>query len=590
MDGYKNNILERITHPILCEYPFFLVIAVMLWQNTLFALNKWTFYGVAQYTFLSFFYSYIATVFVHLIGLKFLKVFIYALCFIICSINVFLRFCFSSNISPNVFQLIMETNYQETKEFFVNYVWTLSMSGLFLLLIAFVVVIFIVEKKKHVAIRSVHWLWNIIPLSIIIGGFVSFCLFINIFKCKNAIEVDYWIESHDAKAMDNLSNIIYCVFDLYLCNIEIDKAVASTQQVMMKDAICNTKDSLNVVLVIGESYIKWHAGVYGYVNNTTPHLQEELNKGNLFLFNDVVSPYNFTSKTLRNVLSINCISLKESWSDYPFFPTIFRKAGYEVTFWDNQYNPVSREGFDFSLNSYIHNPTISSITYSATNKQNRELDGELVDDFISDDVSRKGRLHFSIFHLMGQHVAYYNRFPHGGEFDYFNADSIQRNDFYLNRDKRQMIADYDNATRYNDYVIGSIINFYRDKNSVLVYLSDHGEEVYDYQDFYGRNWKEPLSNDLLRYQFEVPFMIWCSDTYIKKNPDTVSLIMSAFGKPLMLDNVCHLMMHVANIKSCYYQSERDVLSESYKCPPRILNDKYDVKDVRKGLSFLQFIR
>lgn len=582
MGTYKGIFLEGIARPVLCEYPFFLIIAVMLWQNTLFSLSEWTFYGVIQYTFLAFFYSYIATVFVHLIGSKSLKVFFYILCFIICFINVYLRFCFSSNISPNVFQLIVETNYQEAKDFLMNYVWTLSMLGLFLLLIAFIVVVFVLEKKKCVPIRLVHWLWNIIPLSLLFGGLVSFCFFINIFKCKNVIEVDYWIASHNAKVMDNFSNIIYCIFDLYLCNIEINKAVASTLQVMMKDAICNTGDSLNVVLVIGESYIKWHAGVYGYVNNTTPHLQEELKKGSLYLFYDVVSPYNFTSKTLRNVFSTNCISSKESWSDYPFFPAIFRKAGYVVTFWDNQYNPVSREAFDFTLNSYLHNSTISSITYSATNNHNYELDGELVDDFIANDVRNKSRLRFSIFHLMGQHVAYYSRFPHGGAFDYFNADSIQRNESFLNRDKRQLIADYDNATRYNDYIIGSLINFYRDKNAVLVYFSDHGEEVYDYQDSFGRNWKESLSIETLRYQFEVPFMVWCSKSYVDNNPIIVEQIKRAVHRPFMLDNVCHLLLHIGCVSSCYYHSERDVLSEDYICPPRVINDEYLLEDVRES--------
>lgn len=580
IDRYIKNIIDGLTHSILYEYPFFLAIVLMLWQNTLFALSEWTFYGVIQYTFLAFFYSYILTVIVYLIGSFFLKVFIFLFCFIICTINVYLRFRFSSNISPNVFQLILETNYQEAEEFFINYVWNISVLWLLFLLVAFVFVIIKVEKKKCVSIRLVHWLWNIIPLSIFIGGFISFSLFANMFKCKNVIEVDHWVASHGAKVMDNFSNIIYCVFDLYLCNMEIGKAVTSTKQIMQKDVICNTTDSLNVILVIGESYIKKHAGVYGYENNTTPYLQEEFNNENLFVFNDVVSPYNFTSKTLRNVFSTNCISLRESWSDYPFFPTIFRKAGYEVAFWDNQYNPLSREGFDFTLNSYLHNPIISSMTYSATNNHNCDLDGELVEDFIVNDASEKGRLHFSIFHLMGQHVAYYNRFPHGGFFDYFSADSIQRKASYLNRYKRQLIADYDNATRYNDYVIETIIDYYRDKNSVLVYFSDHGEEVYDYQDSFGRNWKEPLSKELICYQFEVPFMVWCSNKYMDKNPHTVEYIKRATQRPLMLDNVSHLLLNLGCINSIYYHPERDILSDNYECPPRIINDKYDVDEFR----------
>ena len=52
----------------------------------------------------------------------------------------------------------------------------------------------------------------------------------------------------------------------------------------------------------------------------------------------------------------------------------------------------------------------------------------------------------------------------------------------------------------------------------------------------------------------------------------------------MLDNVCHLMMHLGQITSIYYHSERDVLNGNYNCPPRIVNDKYNVEDVRKESS------
>ena len=38
-------------------------------------------------------------------------------------------------------------------------------------------------------------------------------------------------------------------------------------------------------------------------------------------------------------------------------------------------------------------------------------------------------------------------------------------------------------TLYNDYVLKNIIDLFRDKNTVVLYFSDHGEEIYDYRDF-----------------------------------------------------------------------------------------------------------
>lgn len=582
----KNSKTDWLTRSLFTEYPFFFFTAAILWQNTLFALSEWSFLGVTQYTFLALFYAYVLTVLIYLCHLKWFKVLLYAINIVVCFINVYLRFRLSSNISPNVLQLVMETNSQEASEFMDDYVWNTSTLWLLGLLFVAITVIIFAEKKRYVSSESCYlkWKWRLLPLpfTILLGGCISFYAFTGMFKCNNVIEVDHWIAIHGAKVMDNCSNVVYSVFDIYLCNKEVTKAVESTNLVLTTNTTCDVEESLNVVLVVGEAFIKWHASVYGYVNNTTPYMQQEQRNGNMFVFQDVVSPYNFTSKTLRNVFSTNCNSLGESWSDYPFFPTLFRQAGYEVTFWDNQYNPMSREGFDFTLNSYLHNHIISSMTYTATNHRNLELDGELVDDFISSEKSRKCSLLLSIFHLMGQHVAYYNRFPHGGNFDYFNADSIRRNDSYLNREKRQLIADYDNATRYNDYVLHSIIQHYREENTVLVYFSDHGEEVYDYQDFFGRNWKEPPSYDLLRYQFEVPFMIWCSDMYKENNPDVIEQLKHAIFRPLMLDNVCHLLFHLGKIQTKYYHKERDVLDDDYICPPRIVNDKYDVEDIKNN--------
>ena len=172
---------------------------------------------------------------------------------------------------------------------------------------------------------------------------------------------------------------------------------------------------------------------------------------------------------------------------------------------------------------------------------------------------------------MGQHFQYYCRYPHGGEFDYFTADSISNNATYLTRAKRQLIADYDNATRYNDYVLNKIIDHYRDKTAILVYFSDHGDEVYDYQDMFGRNWDRQPSSLTLRYQYEVPFVVWYSECYGHKYSHIVNRLNKVAKVPLSLDNICHFLFHLGCVKSIYYNSKLDILSSDYKYPKRVVN-------------------
>lgn len=54
---------------------------------------------------------------------------------------------------------------------------------------------------------------------------------------------------------------------------------------------------------------------------------------------------------------------------------------------------------------------------------------------------------------MGQHVMATKRYPHISQFNVFSYRDIRSKQPYLNDEKKQMIAEYDNATLYNDYVL-----------------------------------------------------------------------------------------------------------------------------------------
>ena len=102
------------------------------------------------------------------------------------------------------------------------------------------------------------------------------------------------------------------------------------------------------------------------------------------------------------------------------------------------------------------------------------------------DVVLKNKCNLVLFHLMGQHSAAIERFPHD-KFTYFTVDSIKREASYLGDTERKQKADYDNATLYNDYVMNEIFDTFRNSNTILIYFSDHGEEVNDYRKQYGRD-------------------------------------------------------------------------------------------------------
>ncbi len=553
---------------------FYFLNTVFLLQNTLFAWRACTFENVTFFTLCAMFYSFLTTIIVLWTRSTIIKILFYSLSILICITNVYLYLRFSTKISPNLLLLLGETNQQECNDFIHSHLFNgSSLISLLCLLIIVKVCLFFEKNQYRIKKRIPTLAYNMILICSISGGFFASFFHITLHKCQFTTDIDAWIQEFDLKPMDNFSNLFYSFRDINVMGNEMNYALKQTTSI--KKSICTNTDSINLVFVIGESYNKWHSGLYGYNLKTNPILEEEKKNGKVYVFSNAVSPYNLTSKTLRCMLSTNSLGLKEKWHEKPFFPAILRQAGYEVFFWDNQNDPTSRDEWDFSLNSYLHNSEIEKISYTFTNNNIYKLDEDLLNDYITHQNGNSSKRKFIIFHLIGQHIAYYSRFPHGGRFDYFKSDSISLKKDVLSQEARQIIADYDNATRYNDFVIGEIIKTFQNENSIILYLSDHGEEVYDFRDFYGRSWGEKISYNILKYQYEVPFIIWCSNKYIEKNPQKIESIKSALDRPFSTDLIAHLIFNLADIISPYYQPELDIINNSYQCPPRIINDSLD---------------
>ena len=184
-----------------------------------------------------------------------------------------------------------------------------------------------------------------------------------------------------------------------------------------------------------------------------------------------------------------------------------------------------------------------------------------------------------VFHLNGQHLDAKERFPNTPENNYFKYSDVPNKAKYLTKGKKQEIADYDNATRYNDKIMKEIFTMFENSNTVVVYFSDHGEEIYDYRDSKGRV-QGTMTKEAVKFQYEIPFVVWCSDKYKNNHPDIVESIRQSVNRPIMSDDVCHLMFHLGGIKTKYYKPERDYISTDFKPYKRILKGVVDYDSLR----------
>lgn len=506
--------------------------------------------------------AYLFTLLVYYSRSRLLKISSYVLASVLFTVCLFLHLVFHKVLQPDILILMAETNSQESSEFFSSFV--LSKGGMltFFFLLIYVTIVLMLEQKRKVvasALRSIRYkiLLHLLLFTFIVCGAVQFKFYHTICSVDTVDDMP-----DDYGCFDSVTALFYSLYSIHLVDVEMKHAVYVVSN-MKEKAVSAESDSLNVVYVIGESYIKSHAQIYGYDLPTTPYLLQERKNGNLYVFDQVVSPFNQTSTTMKNTFCCNSLRNHEKWSDYPYFPAIFKKAGYQVYFWDVQKDDGMQAMFEFSLNSFVYDKELMKVSYSQVSKNCFRYDEQAVQDF-SREAKGLGKHNLVMFHLMGQHVMAESRYPHTKQFDKFSYKDIRSKQPYLDDDKRQMIAEYDNATRYNDYVVKHIIDLFRDKNTVLLYFSDHGEEIYDYRDSYGRVDFDAKTKQLgYKYQYEVPFMIWCSDKYKQKHPDIVNDIQKALHRPFRTDDICQVLFHIAQLNTSYRREKYDLLSPAY---------------------------
>lgn len=510
------------------------------------------------------------------------KTFMYGLLLFLFLLRYFLRHNFNLDININFFILLAGASKTEIVEFVNHYFFSINTLFMLLVLMVYAVVILALEyfwdskknyiKKIPLRVKNVV---SVIILLLLLSGVYSTKVYCKLYSAHSYEEMIMFDFPNDP-----ISSTYVSLLKLRIMNDNVRSAIELNKGVYENEDVHTVKDdTVNVVVVIGESYIKWHSQLYGYGLETTPNMYREMCDGRLFVFNDVISSSNSTSEVMRNLLCCNNSSEKEMWFDYPSFLTIFKKAGYNVYFWDNQCESSILSNYSYVLNSFLYSPELSKVFYSQTNSESFEYDADLVESLNEAFDASSEQKNLVVFHLSGQHVAPSKRFPHD-TFKHFTAENIKRNDAYLTENMKEYIADYDNATLYNDYVMSKIFDKFKDSNTILVYFSDHGEEAYDFREHSGRDHGE-LTPMVLKYQYDVPFVVWCSETYKKNNSDVVESISKAVNRPFMLDNVCNMLFNLGGISTSYYRENLDLISPNYYCRERyLLRGKYVYEDIR----------
>ena len=524
---------------------------------------------------------------------RWIRAFLYIIAYCTSLTDLFCWVKFQSTLNPSMLLLVGETDEREASEFFSSYFTSdLIFSSVGLLLLVMLIHILTTFLKKVKLPPAISYKVTVAKQIInhshyILGGvclvFLGWAIessahnkkeMVQMFSLDTIGSVEHELTTSDcAQFYLPVYRLAFSIFSNELASQQVDRLIEAKDKMSVDS--CSFK-SPNIVLIIGESYGKLHSQQYGYFMPTTPRQIKREKSGLLVPFSDVVAPWNLTSFVFKNVFSLHVVGEKGEWCDYPLFPSLFRKAGYHVTFITNQFLPKAKQAvYDFSGGFFLNHPELSEAMFDSRNQQLYRFDRGLLDDYDKNQQQHNTDHNLIIFHLLGQHVKYNQRFP--SDRRHFKAEDYEKKRADLDGKQRNVLADYDNAVLYNDSIVDAIISRFEDKEAIIIYMPDHGEECYEgNRGFICRNHSAAIDYDLAHYEFEIPFWIFCSYKYAAKHPDIYKEIIGAKNRRFMTDALPHMLLYLAGIHTKDYHAEYNILSPQYnEMRPRILKNTTD---------------
>ena len=444
-------------------------------------------------------------------------------------VEVFLWLNFGILFDEKIFSVIEGTNIKESYDFIVTY-FNITTIITLLSIIASIIILYYITAfllKNNIGVKI----------------FILLSLIFTLLKISTSIysSINYGFGGHLA-AYSTFSRIGRALFLHHNFKVETDTLIKNIQKI--QSSTISTKCD-KIIVIIGESYSKYHSQLYGYKKNTSPNLKKKFEDNEIYVFTDVVTPFNDTERAFRAIYSLGAIN-GGTYSEYMLFPYAFKSAGW---------NTFNIDNMDLARNTsrVKDSRELSNLMFDYRNDVTFKYDEEIIKTINSKNIPQS----LYVIKLKGQHYTYADTYP--STYEYFNSEK-DYTDKDVSKTARQMIADYDNSTLYNDYVVNTIIENFKEENAVVLYFSDHGEEIYESRNYMGHGGTSPYLN----FQVEIPFIVWMSDKYKNNNPDIVENIIKNQEKPYTTDYVAHTILDMAGVSCSQFIPERSVANNLFQ--------------------------
>ncbi|WP_233704382.1 phosphoethanolamine transferase [Helicobacter cynogastricus] len=235
------------------------------------------------------------------------------------------------------------------------------------------------------------------------------------------------------------------------------------------------------------------------------------------------------------------------WYQQKTLGAIFKLAGYK-TFWPDNQEVLSTNNY---YSAFAYGFTYKFSTHETWNSGLAHYDQWLIPLFEQQVQPKIGAKNLILIHLFGNHPDYKGRFPKS--FAKFTPGQIRYQSLHIQNDRdKQVVADYVNSLYYTDHILEEFFKFFKDKDALILYFSDHAQDVFETNNGYGHRCST--------YGVEIPFVIYVTDLFKQKHPEKVKLIAQAVHKPFMSDDLIHVLLPLTGIHTKDYMASKDLLS------------------------------
>ena len=319
---------------------------------------------------------------------------------------------------------------------------------------------------------------------------------------------------------------IYYTFKTYF---EIREVAEEYRRTFISESVANS-DSLVVVFVVGESLRSDHLQVNGYERETTPYLAKE---SNLVMLDNIYSEPCFTHTSVPHIMT-RADSLDSQKAYYEeSFVSIFNDAGFRTTWIANQESVSTYAYFMNECDTLIYvNGSKSVYTFD------KWLDEDIL-PHLENELQYENSNQLHILHSIGSHWWYNSHYT--DEFEVYTPVIESR--VVSSNTQEEMINSYDNTILYTDYFLKNTIDLIRDKNSILIFLSDHGESLGE-DGYYLHGTDRPELHQPAAF-------VWYSDKYAQSYPELIENLKKNSEKRYRSDYLFHSIIDAADITTEY---------------------------------------